>query len=198
MASLQSRSQKTSSRTLHTPFCLYDNQPIRCARNYIDQHKVAVVCSARSGSTKDLGTTNLLLKAAGEAKQRPSCKTPSRSGTMTPVTNGVAERPFEASSPRTRSSSPTSIAFSFTPLSASQSGQSLPEFSATVDIIRSEHLGAAKASIETPEILRDIEAEINRDCDWLHAFLFAAQVRSFAHARYRSGLTVHVCICTGD
>jgi aspartate kinase len=86
-------------------------------------------------------------------------------------------RPSEASSPRTRSSSPTSIAFSFTPLSGPQSVQTVPEFSATVDLIRSEHLAAAKDSIETPEILQEIEAEIHRDCDWLRAFLFAAQVR---------------------
>jgi aspartate kinase len=57
-------------------------------------------------------------------------------------------------------------------------GQTLPEFNATVDLIRSEHLAAAKASIETPEILQELEAEIESDCDWLRAFLFAAKVSS--------------------
>lgn len=57
----------------------------------------------------------------------------------------------------------------------------MPEFSATVDLILSEHLAAADASIGTPEILQEIQAEIHRDCDWLRAFLFAAQVRSFMH-----------------
>ncbi|KAG6379561.1 Aspartate/glutamate/uridylate kinase [Boletus reticuloceps] len=120
--------------------------------NYIDRHKVAIVCSARSGTTKALGTTNLLLKAAAEAKQRPSSKKNSRSETTTPVTNGMARRP--------------------------SAGQNVPEFSATVDLIRSEHVAAAKRAIKAPEILREIEAEIERECDWLRAFLFAAQVRS--------------------
>lgn len=57
------------------------------------------------------------------------------------------------------------------------------EFSVTVDLIRSEHLAAAKASVETPEILQEIEEEIHRDCDWLRAFLYAAQVRSFCPLR---------------
>lgn len=69
----------------------------------------------------------------------------------------------------------------------------MPEFSATVDYIRSDHLAAAKASIETPEILQEIEAEIHRDCDSLRSFLFAAQVRSIMCPRYRLDLTVYVC-----
>lgn len=57
----------------------------------------------------------------------------------------------------------------------------MPEFSATVDLIRAEHLAAAKDSIESTDILQEIEVEIHRDCDWLLAFLFAAQVRSFTY-----------------
>ncbi|KIJ15113.1 aspartate kinase [Paxillus involutus ATCC 200175] len=171
--------------------------PVQIAKNivssYIDQHKVAIVCSARSGSTKALGTTNLLLRAASEAKQRPATKTPSRSGTMTPLTNGMFGRPSEVPSPRTRSSSsprspsPTS-ALAFTPLYTPQAGQSSPEFNATVDLIRFEHLEAAKASIETPEILQELEAEIERDCDWLRAFLFAAQVIDEISPRSRDSI----------
>jgi len=64
----------------------------------------------------------------------------------------------------------------------------VPEFSATVDLIRSEHLAAAKDSIETPEILQEIEAEIHRDCDWLRAFLFAAQVIDEVSPRSRDSI----------
>ncbi|KZO91992.1 aspartate kinase [Calocera viscosa TUFC12733] len=39
---------------------------------YMSTHRVAVVCSARSGSTKSLGTTNLLLRAASEALRSPT------------------------------------------------------------------------------------------------------------------------------
>ena len=138
------------------------------------------MCSARSGSTKDLGTTSLLLKAAGEAKQRPP-KSHCRSDSDSPATNGIFGRSSEPHTPRTRSSSPTSLAFTFTPLSNPQSAKNEPDFVATVDLIRSEHLTAAQASIKTPDILQEIEAEINRDCDWLRAFLFAAQVWLFVN-----------------
>jgi aspartate kinase len=65
------------------------------------------------------------------------------------------------------------------PLIIPQSGHVQPAFNVTVDLIRSEHINAAKACIQNPEILQDLEAEINQDCDWLRSFLFAAQVRSF-------------------
>ena len=154
-------------------------------RNYIHQHKIAVVCSARSGSTKALGTTNLLLKAAAEAKRRPA-KSRCPSESATPGTNGMFGRPSAASTPRTRSASPTSTAFSFTPLSGPPSGDSVPEFAATVDLIRAEHLAAAEAAIASPDILHEIQAEIHRDCDWLRAFLFAAQVSPSCLHRYPS------------
>ena len=66
-----------------------------------------------------------------------------------------------------------------TPLIAPQTGQAQPEFNVTVDLIRSEHMSAAKESVKNPEILQELEAEIDRDCDWLRSFLFAAQVRPF-------------------
>lgn len=152
-------------------------------RSYIDQHKVAIVCSARSGSTKALGTTNLLLKAASEALRRPD-KKPVTSGIATPV-NGLfrhmsfSDSPGLGGSPHGRrgSSSPRgSPPAAFTPLTVPQAGQSLPEFNITVDLIRSEHMGAAKLSVRDPTILAELEAEIDKDCDWLRGFLFAAQV----------------------
>ncbi|KAH0834718.1 Aspartate/glutamate/uridylate kinase [Lanmaoa asiatica] len=130
--------------------------------DYIDRHKVAVVCSARSGSTKALGTTNLLLKAAAEARQRSPSKTHCGSETTTPETSGT--------------------------FVALNRDRMCPEFSATVDLIRSEHLEAAKASIKNPEILQEIEAEIHRDCDGLRAFLFAAQVIDEVSPRSRDSI----------
>ncbi|KAF8991723.1 hypothetical protein BDZ89DRAFT_1151387 [Hymenopellis radicata] len=61
---------------------------------YIHSNKVAVVCSARSGSTKALGTTNLLLKAASEALFRRKSKSNPSSGTATPngPTNEISPR----------------------------------------------------------------------------------------------------------
>ena len=51
-----------------------------------------------------------------------------------------------------------------------------PTFSNTVDVIRSEHLTAARSCIRNPKILQELEAEIEHDCDGLRSFLFAAQV----------------------
>ncbi|KAH9932181.1 Aspartate/glutamate/uridylate kinase [Fomitopsis serialis] len=125
---------------------------------YIDQHKVAIVCSARSGSTKALGTTNLLLRAAKEALQRTS--SPSETpGHMTPALfsrTSQAQSPVD--SPRGRSTSSPRMD-PVTPggaLNMSSMSTKAPPFSETVDLI--------------PELLRELEMEIERDCDSLRSF----------------------------
>ncbi|KAG2058187.1 aspartate kinase [Suillus hirtellus] len=159
--------------------------------SYIGQHKIAVVCSARSGSAKALGTTNLLLKAASEA-QRQRHKLFNDCGTTTPSLNGIFRRSSETSptTPMRRSSrSPSSPSTgALTPLMTPQTGQSQPEFNVTVDLIRSEHMDAAKTSIQNPEILQELEAEIDQDCDWLRSFLFAAQVINEISPRSRDSI----------
>ena len=144
---------------------------------YLDNYKVAVVCSARSGSTKALGTTNLLLRAASEALNRslvpPNHATP---GIHTPFTSFRAQSPeytSQSSSPFPRRSSggrgsPSGLSFS----SISQ----LTPFGPTVDLIRSEHLTAARSLIRDQNLLKALEQEIERDCEGLRTFLFAAQV----------------------
>ncbi|KAA1066595.1 Aspartokinase [Puccinia graminis f. sp. tritici] len=49
-------------------------------------HRVAIVCSARSGNTKSTGTTNLLLKAALEALENPSIQQSPSQATFSPTT----------------------------------------------------------------------------------------------------------------
>lgn len=157
-----------------------------CNRNYIDQHKVAIVCSARSGSTKALGTTNLLLRSASQTLQRRR-KSSAPSGTTTPVTRGLfgagydgSQSPPRSPQPRGRltpNSSPQNFTgLTLTPLTVPQVGHAQPEFNVTVDIIREEHLKAANASVRDPDILEELVEEIENDCDWLRNFLFAAQV----------------------
>ena len=148
------------------------------AREYIDQHKVAIVCSARSGSTKALGTTNLLLRAAKEALQRTS--SPSETpGHMTPALfTRVSQTQSPVDSPRARSSSSPRLD-PMSPggaLSMSSTSTRAPAFNETVDLIRSEHFAAARSSIHNRAILRELEMEIERDCDSLRSFLFATQV----------------------
>lgn len=159
-------------------------------RNYLDQHRVAIVCSARSGSTKALGTTNLLLRAASEALQpstRPS--TPGVSGLQTPFW-GSPGSPLQTPSIQSASLTAltqingTSGSVTGSPPYQPLNGLSLPaqsapdfSFSSTVDLIRTEHISAARLTIRDVAILRELEADLERDCDGLRNFLFAAQVR---------------------
>ncbi|KAF8886126.1 Aspartate/glutamate/uridylate kinase [Infundibulicybe gibba] len=152
--------------------------------NYIDQHKVAIVCSARSGSTKALGTTNLLLRAASEALQpRTKPAAAGACGSVTPISRGLFGAGLDSlqsppTSPGSRSSPPSTSpqAFASLPPLTPQPSQPLPHFNTTVDLIRQEHYNAARASVQDPDILKELEGEIDRDCDWLRSFLFAAQV----------------------
>jgi aspartate kinase len=57
-----------------------------------------------------------------------------------------------------------------------KAGQVFPEFNVTVDLVREQHIEAARTSVRDPDILSELEDEIDRDCDWLRSFLFAAQV----------------------
>lgn len=187
---LRSKSPRTLSReSVH--LVLQTCSKFGIHREYIDQHRVAIVCSARSGSTKALGTTNLLIQAATEALRRRPKNNSIGSGTGTPQINGnglfrgmsLSEGPDTPN--RRGSSSGSASPPAMSPLTA-QPGQgrpssSLPEFNQTVDLIRSEHVTAAKASVRDPEILKELEDEIERDCDWLREFLFAAKVCVSSH-----------------
>ncbi|KAI6165916.1 Aspartate/glutamate/uridylate kinase [Pisolithus thermaeus] len=158
---------------------------------FIDQYQIAVVCSARSGSTKALGTTNLLLRAASQVRQRQACK--SASGTQTPPisTNCLFRRS------RSRSDSPSFGLAAITPITASSTKecnpgnaqtQPAPEFAATVEIIRSEHLAAARVNVKDPGLLQELEDEINHDCDWLNSYLLATQVINEISPRSRDNI----------
>lgn len=154
-------------------------------RNYIDEHKIAIVCSARSGSTKDLGTTNLLLRAASEAlRSRPATTS---TGSLTPVTRGLfgvggcatdGNRSDQSHSPpqsrSSRSASPTvGLVNGFTALAGQES---VPDFYLTVDLVKQQHLDAAREIVSDPSILQELEREIERDCEWLRNFLLASKV----------------------
>ena len=154
-------------------------------RKCIDHNKVAIVCSARSGSTKALGTTNLLIQAASEALRPKNLN--SANGTPQLNGHGLFRRTSQSESgtPNRRGSYSGSASPPAMSPSTPQPGQgqsfSLPEFNSTVDLIRSEHIAAAGASVRDPDILKELEDEIERDCDWLKEFLFAAKVNASYH-----------------
>lgn len=57
----------------------------------------------------------------------------------------------------------------------------LPAFHLTIDLLRADHISAARASVRDPELLRELEDEIERDCEGLRSFLQAAQVCDFLY-----------------
>ena len=126
-----------------------------------------------------MGTTNLLLRAASEAL-RPRSEPVGSSGFATPVSRGL----FGTGGYRSRSNSsqsppmtPTEArSFNFIPLIEPTPAESLTGYHVTVDLIRSEHLAAARSSVRDPEILKELQEEIERDCEWLRNFLLAAKV----------------------
>jgi aspartate kinase len=120
--------------------------------DYLDKFKLAIVCSARSGSTKSLGTTNLLLRAASEALQRaPPARSPMQSGAATPLITPLMSR-----------GSPTGSPLNTINVLADNYASS---FNKTVDLIHSQHLAAARDCVKGEEILSELEAELDRDCE---------------------------------
>ncbi|KAI8146218.1 Aspartate/glutamate/uridylate kinase [Fennellomyces sp. T-0311] len=91
--------------------------------SYLDTNRVVIVCSARSGETKEKGTTNQLLRAAEEA--------------LTAGSNKHLE---------------------------------------IVKEITADHLKAARSVVKNPEILKQLEAQIEKECLKLRSFLQAAEI----------------------
>lgn len=167
----------------------------------MEGNRVAVVCSARSGDSKSTGTTNLLLRAALEAL-RP--RAPDVSSSLSTLVASPAVTPGAATSDRVNpltsqlfqrsnsislagvSSSGTSTpsgsrcnggspSSSLSNLRISEEGPQL--FNTTVDGIKEDHLKAARAVVRDAGILRELEDDLDYDCERLRSFLLAAQVR---------------------
>ena len=178
-------------------------------RAYLAEDKVALVCSARSGSTKALGTTNLLLQAAGEALRQPA------RGGLTPTrSNSVSGLPWSPSPRRASRNDALAMTPSFSRAASPGTGldelaarteggspprrstpptptSSIPEKSSfvhTVELIRMEHVAAARELIRDPGLLHELELEISRDCEGLRAFLGAAQLIEEISARSRDSI----------
>lgn len=120
--------------------------------------RLALVCSARSGSTKAKGTTNLLLTAATQALE----------------SDKVSQREDIASSVGSlklsdASSSPLSDSTSSLPGSA--------PFEQTVDVLLQEHLVAVDVAVRRDaELRKRLEADVRSDCERLMQFLQAAKI----------------------
>ena len=154
-----------------------------------------IVCSARSGSTKALGTTNLLLRAASEALKpfrqpgTPGFQTPAWGSAWGSAPSSPGPRLEMLSSLSPQQFTPLNLPLDGSPSSTSRKSDGITSayippnyqqpsfsFSETVELIRSEHITAARLAIRSTTILRELESEFERDCDGLRNFLFAAQV----------------------
>lgn len=128
--------------------------------SYLKTNRVVIVCSARSGKTKALGTTNLLLQACNEAM-----------------------RSIQGNNTLDSSRSSLSSSFqadSMGPLSSLQMGLSrpefVPEFQATVERIKEDHFEAARESVRNTRLRQQLEQDIADDCMCLNQFLQAAMI----------------------
>ncbi|WWD03740.1 hypothetical protein V865_001796 [Kwoniella europaea PYCC6329] len=173
----------------------------KIVESYIsNKTNVAIVCSARSSHTKALGTTNLLLQASREALAPPSSSSLSeKSGSTTPffpkrVGSGFFGKDALSSSissltqldlNNTRSSSPSPFTSSSnrsrTPPKSPTAQEDEPNeeeegFHKTVDLIKKGHLEAARNSLRAGPLRDELEEEIERDCESLRGFLYAAQI----------------------
>ncbi|WFD31994.1 aspartate kinase [Malassezia sp. CBS 17886] len=125
--------------------------------SYQATHRVAIVCSARSGKTKALGTTTLLLQAGAQAIAVAT--SPCTSADGTPVSGSIVGLPQSAGA---------SVPMHLPQLD-------LPPYLATVDMILADHLDAARAAISSERLRAGLERAITDDCDHLRALLRAAR-----------------------
>ena len=162
-----------------------------------------LVCSARSGNTKETGTTNLLIQASLQAL-RPSNPSPSSSRAQTPSVQTPGINPLSlsmtsqqfqrsgsssvlpslanGSSWYSRSNSPMpltprrSMSSSVSSLRDEYQSPTPQAFENTVEQIRNDHIKAARQVVRDESILEQLEGEIDYDCDQLRSFLMAAQI----------------------
>ena len=184
------------------------------SRSYLPNSRVALVCSARSSHTKALGTTNLLLQASREALQPPSARP--TSGTQTPffpkrVGSGIfgAREREPSGGPKdsvlssiaslsqleSRSASPSPFTPSGRPRSPPSPKSPNPNgvsessaFHETVDVIKKGHMEAARNTLKAGPLRDELEDEIERDCESLRSFLYAAQVGQALSYQFRAHL----------
>ncbi|CBQ70264.1 probable HOM3-L-aspartate 4-P-transferase [Sporisorium reilianum SRZ2] len=174
--------------------------------SYLAGSKVAIVCSARSGQTKALGTTNLLLQAANEALEEALTPAASLSNSVASLANGAQTPLHRPGSAFSRKSSTRGTPLGRVeplsgnvldtkleqlqlngdrdhakPAKSDAGSDSEPEvvvgFNATVDRILSDHIASArKAVTKDKQLLQQLESDIADDCDRLRDFLLAAKI----------------------
>ena len=164
------------------------------APEYLRAHKVAIVCSARSGQTKALGTTNLLLQAAKQALETDAAGSEagginghgngnggslSNSVSSLAGTSSESRSAFDRSSSLSRSVSTLNVKLAEASLNGGSGTREKTTFNDTVDRILSDHIEAARSVVtKDAELLSHLERDLEEDCDRLRDFLLAAKVCS--------------------
>ncbi|BGP18436.1 hypothetical protein JCM10213_001683 [Rhodosporidiobolus nylandii] len=138
--------------------------------------RIALVCSARSGNTKATGTTNLLLRAAAEAL-RPKPQDLSSSIPSLLNSPSASPAPGTPSTPRGASLSNSLASLRLDRRLTAHGEEARELFDDTVDQIKQDHLEAARRVVtRNEEVLREVEEELEYDCERLRGFLRAAQI----------------------
>ncbi|KAJ1586145.1 hypothetical protein NDA12_005292 [Ustilago hordei] len=132
--------------------------------SYLAGNKVAIVCSARSGQTKALGTTNLLLQAASEALDQASTPATSLTNSVASLANGTQTPIHHPTSAFSRKSSSKGTPLGrVEPLSSNVLDSKLeqlqlnPSTSAAIKSVESD-----AGSDEDPELASGFNATVDR------------------------------------
>lgn len=138
----------------------------KVVKAYTQDHRVAVVCSARSTNTKEEGTTSRLLQAADSAL----------SGNIIVSNSGASSAPppiSAAPSPLNRPVTSSSCDYDDLETAAKKADEIA---SNNVEAIRESHLAAARANISNPALLAQLEKDINKECNQVLGIVAAARV----------------------
>lgn len=115
------------------------------------------------------GTTDKLNPLTSQIFRTTSSNSNSNGVSLTGVSTSGSSTPF---SQRDRTSSSLSSSLSSLRM---EDGPQL--FNLTVDRIKEDHLVAAREVVKDLEILKELEDDLDYDCERLRSFLLAAQVR---------------------
>ncbi|KAH8914733.1 aspartate kinase [Atractiella rhizophila] len=143
-----------------------------------DNKRVALVCSARSGSTKATGTTNLLLKCTLEAvrpTKGPTIVNNGRSGSPAFLARPTPAARITSHSESSTTEDPRTLSHCLSS-SFSVDDQPPPPYALTVKQILEDHLKAARQVVRDKQLREELEEELEWECEKLHNYLAAIQI----------------------
>ncbi|KAH6887840.1 Aspartate/glutamate/uridylate kinase [Coprinopsis sp. MPI-PUGE-AT-0042] len=146
--------------------------------NYLDNNNSLSCVQHVQGPQKALGTTSLLLKAATQALERAPKKSSSSSSKSTKANGGASTTPGTGANTRytTEGCSAEVIAVQGAVQTRARSRPLHLHHEVVRRAVQDHARQGCLESVEDLEIRAELEDEIERDCEWLRSFLYAAKI----------------------